>query len=708
MDSKTPYRLVHPRIGAVRDLGIEVEWRYCFVGAGEMATSQHDVVYLDVGGSIEPGILDHHEHEGTESIGSTARILFDRPHLVHDHLMGRWKERVDEEEFRGRRWSPVIVVHTAPDFDAMVSAALARRLVEDGGLHPVVGAIVDIADDIDQGEFELGRESGDSIVGILAGLQHATTAVLDEIDGGRDDDPDERRMRIGVAIVDAWLRIAVRDSASVNESGRSRLALDSNDPELRGLKVAVLKSYYAHSLEDFIAMAERHEAVFHRFQLRVPRASPPTSRDTMEIQGVALSSKFFTASPLSMYFARSGVCENIFGRPDLVFEERVFGADGGAESAKRFVISLRPSIRATDGLIRRPTLRGLGLKLERLEQERRRSMGHAAESERRGQTRFSEFPGIRDPWYDGRGHGHSIVDSPRHGSVLDFEKIVDVLQTAFWEPDLDSVEIVDLSDEAAPRDVEVDLAEIDRDGFRDVNRLVSEIDYRVLQMRVHPAWDLRSIDEEITRFVGGRVESGEFDGLAYVFGRRGMVCIVPQDPAIPDVGELVEIVRPARRMQRAIERVSLELSRRDGSRERCDVSSLIDDFVRSTSEFRHESRPFGDSRTGVCRGVIAGLGLEVQIERIDRLLEHFDDRFEREASGRLNLVLVLLGLLGLFEVASAVLEHFEADENPMHDWADVMWWMILLLIAVVVGLGFGASRSDRFARWQMRLFGIRR
>ncbi len=41
------------------------------------------------------------------------------------------------------------------------------------------------------------------------------------------------------------------------------------------------------------------------------------------------------------------------------------------------------------------------------------------------------FPGS-DPWYDGRGHGYTIVDGPRFGSVLSLDEVCRAVCGGEW------------------------------------------------------------------------------------------------------------------------------------------------------------------------------------------------------------------------------------------------------------------------------------
>jgi hypothetical protein len=82
-------------------------------------------------------------------------------------------------------------------------------------------------------------------------------------------------------------------------------------------------------------------------------------------------------------------------------------------SDKRTVISLK-----ADSIY---TLKGMGERLNKAEKGKREKLGIKLNEPNR--------PGYNmpDPWYDGRGHNYTIIDSPRMGTVLDFDEILDIV-----------------------------------------------------------------------------------------------------------------------------------------------------------------------------------------------------------------------------------------------------------------------------------------
>jgi hypothetical protein len=85
------------------------------------------------------------------------------------------------------------------------------------------------------------------------------------------------------------------------------------------------------------------------------------------------------------------------------------------------------------------SLHGLGRALEQAECAARAGLGGP---ERLGPPRWDDGSvNNADPWYDGRGHDYTIVASPSKQTVLDYNEIVAIATSKFFETQLASVEI---------------------------------------------------------------------------------------------------------------------------------------------------------------------------------------------------------------------------------------------------------------------------
>lgn len=67
------------------------------------------------------------------------------------------------------------------------------------------------------------------------------------------------------------------------------------------------------------------------------------------------------------------------------------------------------------------TLEGLGNELNKLESQKREELNILLNEENR------EGYDIPDPWYDGKAHEYTIIDSPRRGTELDLKEVINIL-----------------------------------------------------------------------------------------------------------------------------------------------------------------------------------------------------------------------------------------------------------------------------------------
>ena len=172
-----------------------------------------DAVYLDVGGDLCPGVIDH--HQGTPRASSAARLLFERPELVMEHLVAPWQRALLGARLEGgadRTVRPTIVLHSAPDFDALVTSHLAMKLVEDGGFPVYAKALVEYADSVDQGFERFDYKNPQTLlypmILVLSNLAPADALRLHEARfAGSIPDLDIARFELGQLLIGLGLVI---------------------------------------------------------------------------------------------------------------------------------------------------------------------------------------------------------------------------------------------------------------------------------------------------------------------------------------------------------------------------------------------------------------------------------------------------------------------------------------------------------------------
>jgi serine/threonine protein kinase len=367
--------------------------RFAFAGFGQAAPAASgpaDRLYLDVGGDLRPGVLDHHNL--SSSVGSTASLALRRPELMDAAVV---PGRQPDDPF-------TIVLHQYPDLDGMLSAWLACVRLTTGSFPAAAEALARYADLVEAGALGMQLQQP-------FGLYAAYRRLTERLEGQPFDSVHERWqtcVRLGLRLADFMA-----------------------EQVAAGTPVAEIDAFACPGLfteEDrkaILADAERYEA-----KLRQPRCQarqallrlPGVFGGWVSVWGLLVRDVQNADDPERCSFfkdwARSDVrrCPNGHGYAALC----VFMSEG-ARQPRRCILSVTPDSGAT--------LRGLGELLDDAEAARRRVV-HGHDDRRRdpitGEPK-SPRPGYgnSDPWYDGRGHGYTIVDAPNAGTVLTAEAI---------------------------------------------------------------------------------------------------------------------------------------------------------------------------------------------------------------------------------------------------------------------------------------------
>jgi hypothetical protein len=382
------------------DLGIKVDWQYEFFGHGRVLSPRLDTVALDIGNRLEPGVLD--QHQDGSLAPSTAMLIWERPELAYDHLMEPWLRRADDGvSLEGKRWSPVITTHRSPDFDGVVSALLVQEIVQHGMLPDWAESLAGFASEVDQGRWSFSADQPERMNCVAL----AFYAIDEEVLGRRV--ADEQRMKLGMELV----RSEVKHLASK----KNRLEREDWYGEHAGGWAAAnedaRKIADATKADSLAFKKEKEEGLFEERAVAVPVLGTST-RETMKVKAAIALEK--SESRLLKYWVRGSGC------PMLVCPM--------SPDKSRVIVSLDPNYCDDEG--RRPSLEELGYALELLEcQERKKNNTET----RSGTPRYDNVTND-DPWYDGRGHGFGIVDSPRSGTQIPYPEIVGMATGGrFWQ-----------------------------------------------------------------------------------------------------------------------------------------------------------------------------------------------------------------------------------------------------------------------------------
>lgn len=370
--------------------------KYELVGYGVTALDAgpgRDRLYLDVGNRLGPGVIDHHQIAGHR--GSTAGLVFSHPAYVRESLR---TDRRPEDPF-------TVVLHEKPDLDCVISTYLALSLLQTQAFPSRAESLVAYADGIDAGYPGV---SWDRPFTLYAGCMLLGRKSLRDADrsGGT-----ERFMNAALTVVDyaAEQMNATGISTEEVDAFEAPGVFDSSDRDL----IINDREQYREILAD---------PRFHARKIRLLLPSEEggqLSADTLLIRDLGGSEGPAKPSLFLKDWARTDVVNSEGGQGFTGLSVYY----GGENRMARCIISVKPGCGVT--------LASLGDLLDRAEsEERRRRYGcdDRVNDPVSGKARQPR-PGYgnADPWYDGRGHAYTIIDSPRNGTVLSAEVVESLL-----------------------------------------------------------------------------------------------------------------------------------------------------------------------------------------------------------------------------------------------------------------------------------------
>jgi serine/threonine protein kinase len=368
--------------------------RFVFTDAGSSAPKEGpgpNRLYLDVGNDLRPGVIDHHQLHAYD--GSTTRLVFSNPELVAGS--------VDPGREPSKPFT--IVLHDAPDFDSVASAYLAIALLTTGDFPPGAEALTRYADKIDEGSVGLTLDQPFAPYAaymqllnrhVRPGRQPNHSFWRDCVQQGLDMMAYvvERSLSEGVAVpsVDAfaWRNLFDENDRREVQADVERYHCKLADPATGARVVQLsLPGQFGGRVEvdtllvrDVQNLDDPQRCIFFKDWARSDRERSPAG---MGFLGLSV---FMSKSP---------------------------------RDVRRCILSLTPDSGGS--------LRGLAELLDRAESDRRQEV-YGADDRIIDPLTGARIPGRpgygnSDPWYDGRAHGLTIVDSPRSGTLLTAEEI---------------------------------------------------------------------------------------------------------------------------------------------------------------------------------------------------------------------------------------------------------------------------------------------
>lgn len=649
--------------GARTDLGLDVTWRYSFLPANRTAERLADTVFIDVGGRLEPGVIDHH-HVAAGS-RSSARLVADHPAYVYEHLVAPWVAADRVARVHGRSWHPTLATHIAPDFDAIVTTRLVLSLVECGRFPCGYEKLVEYADQVDSGlqqpKLPAQKRELYPLILMLQNVDHARSQELAKelkltpAPGLPDFDRHELTLRLGLHLVDLWLdgiAAAMAPQRALPDDDKLVHAL-ADEIERDADRFCEAKARY-RAIGSIRVPSSSGESVWLRGAVLVACrcdevqcvcSTPPLAFDKIYLRaGFAHRSAVIEATPLTV-IEKPRVDKS--GRPPA----------RPTAARHRWIIAIDPHVASG-----RTSLEGLGASLEWAEQAKRVGLDGTDARKESGETRFTEYPGVKDPWYDGRGHHWTIVDSPAEGSVLTGDEVIGTLSEPFWDPLLEDARAWKWGCDAGPAGKEPvpEGSERRLAGFLRHARREAREGYVVAVVRVRSGWRPALVAAALRDFVSGSpVPVPLADGAAYV-GPDGTVVVLDHDSSAFEPCRSLTSLFSLHRALHDIEQQAHDGGDQSLSGSGAKCRALRKRFINSVATYnglRESESP--DDRT-LRLAIEEALRLDRRREGTGALLQLLDDEEQEMSEWRLNRLGLILAIMGVLQTVIAAFDAIEA------------------------------------------------
>ncbi|QDV51565.1 hypothetical protein Enr17x_36210 [Gimesia fumaroli] len=377
-------------------------FRYRFVEMGTTAASFYrhsDELWLDVGNRLGDGVIDHHQKSGDAN--SSTRLVYDHPEFIQNAVR---PGRNSTDPF-------TIVLQSNTDLDCLAALYLTKNYLTTGRFHEskrVIESFISFVDRVDQGFLTMTHKDKYS-------LYSAFYRMTGRLRHEHKNDPDTARL----AAISSSSKLFDFVLANLANSDRSLLEIDAfNCP---GMYDDEDRAFVRKDHLRYEKSLSRKECHARQGMLKLPlRYGGRKSVDTLLIRNVTSNNP----EP-SRYF-------KIWARSDLNRASEFDGFvvlctyDTQSDGRSRCIISIKPEVCYKYDV----TLNGLGAMLEVAESKKRHEL-YGADDRLTGKNgkMLTPRPGYSnyDPWYDGRAHNDTIVDTPRTGTCLSADEVEDIL-----------------------------------------------------------------------------------------------------------------------------------------------------------------------------------------------------------------------------------------------------------------------------------------
>ncbi|HYE82325.1 MAG TPA: hypothetical protein VEG39_09185 [Clostridia bacterium] len=381
-------------------------------------------IVLDVGNNLKEGIIDHHQIEktGTDASfpGSTTGMVSMCPRYIYEHL----SKEVDEYN---------IVVHFSPDFDCMAAAYLTQYYINNGKMPVYYELLVDYAEELDSGRLYINKGFlREPFIAVYAFPETVCQSLSDKNNSedeaveygklsgvGKKQEAGELLntciMKRGVSYVEYLMNQLEKLPEHCRNFHNPSLLREDNP----------FKAEFEYAQRDYqIYVKERdNKDICKKYKLRLPQ------NDSTVLSAEKIDALFWYSIPeckLHRYWAKQDM-EAPGGQGFTMTFIPKYGRQLRGVDLTRVIISVDPG--------KSYTLKGMGriLELAELKKEKHMNLPETLvrkEGKRKGYEHepwcFNE-----DPWYDGKNHGYTIVETPNRKSVLTINEIAGLVLKCF-------------------------------------------------------------------------------------------------------------------------------------------------------------------------------------------------------------------------------------------------------------------------------------
>jgi len=320
-------------------------------------------IILDVGTALKTGLIDHHHLDNPTC---TTKLLIENPEYISDWI------KIGSKDY-------TIGLHEIPDLDCICSAYLAVKYIETGSFPAGHKLLADYTFKIEQGIIDRPDVENPRIYEIMEILREKY----------RDD---HDKVKMGFELLDY---VFAKLQGNLDNKNLEGLFKGEHPFITEVNELAMDKPKYEEDLKD------SQKIIPISINLPHKRTKEPLLKDGL-----------IYYNPQATHFklwARTDT-ENSPQRKGFIFLFVIWENSWGEDHHKdRYVISVDPNSNVD--------LAKLGCILNHYEEEALGNYKIPIE-----ELRFKEY-NLRDPWYDGRGHNFTIVDTPRRGTELKQEEI---------------------------------------------------------------------------------------------------------------------------------------------------------------------------------------------------------------------------------------------------------------------------------------------